>query len=241
MPSESGGMAFRYDAVVPWGRSYDEYLRMFALEVEDLDRRLLGCADGPASFNCELARHGRRAISVDPLYARSASEIERRIDETFEDVIGQTRQERHRFRWQEIASIEELGQLRLAAMRAFLDDYEQGRRDGRYLAAELPQLPFRDGAFDLGLCSHLLFFYAEQLSSEFHLAGLRELCRVAREIRIFPLVDVNGCPSPHVDPARRELDRLGWTSEIQPVPYEFQRGGNEMLLARSRRARDRRP
>ncbi|WP_231585632.1 MULTISPECIES: hypothetical protein [unclassified Methanosarcina] len=34
---------------------------------------------------------------------------------------------------------------------------------------------------------------------EFHLVSLAELCRVSREVRIFPLVDVNGNRSPDAD------------------------------------------
>lgn len=39
-------MAFTLDKVVPWGRSYDEYVAMFALSSDDLRRRILGCGDG---------------------------------------------------------------------------------------------------------------------------------------------------------------------------------------------------
>ena len=42
---------FALDQVVPWGRSFDEYRRMFALTDADLSRVILGCGDGPASFN----------------------------------------------------------------------------------------------------------------------------------------------------------------------------------------------
>jgi hypothetical protein len=47
-------MVFTLDRVVPWGRSFDEYVAMFALSSEDLGRRILGCNDGPASFNSGL-------------------------------------------------------------------------------------------------------------------------------------------------------------------------------------------
>jgi len=46
-------MAFKYESAVPWGRSFDEYQRMFHLTGKDLRRRILGCADGPASFDAE--------------------------------------------------------------------------------------------------------------------------------------------------------------------------------------------
>ena len=38
---------FTLDQVVPWGRSFDEYRRMFALTEEDLDQTIIGCGDGP--------------------------------------------------------------------------------------------------------------------------------------------------------------------------------------------------
>lgn len=57
-------MGFTLDQVVPWGRSYEEYLAMFALTEADLHKRILGCGDGPASFNAELTKRGGKVISV---------------------------------------------------------------------------------------------------------------------------------------------------------------------------------
>jgi SAM-dependent methyltransferase len=228
-------MAFRYENVVPWGRSYEEYLRMFDLRPDDLKGRILGCADGPASFNSELTRRGGRVVSVDPLYEFSAGEIAQRIEETRDEVIGQTRREQDRFVWDTIGSVEELARIRMAAMKDFLDDYEPGKSGGRYLAAGLPDLPFEDREFDLALSAHLLFFYADQLPRDFHRAGLLELCRVAREVRIFPLVDVNGVLSYHLEPILNELASGELEAQIRTVPYEFQRGGNQMLRIRPRK------
>ena len=44
-------MNFYYEDIVPWGRSFDEYLEMFDLSDEDLARDIVGIGDGPASFN----------------------------------------------------------------------------------------------------------------------------------------------------------------------------------------------
>lgn len=228
-------MAFCYENVVPWGRSYDEYLRMFDLRPGDLEGRILGCADGPASFNSELTRRGGRVVSVDPLYEFSADEIARRIEETRDEVISQTRREQDRFVWEEIRSVEDLARVRMAAMNDFLDDYESGKNEGRYLAGGLPDLPFEDREFDLALSAHFLFFYADQLPGDFHRAGLLELCRVAREVRVFPLVDVNGVPSHHLEPILSELASSEFEAQVRTVEYEFQRGGNQMLRVRGRR------
>jgi hypothetical protein len=85
-------MAFHYQSVVPWGRSFAEYQRMFALTADDLNLRILGCADGPASFNALLSKFGRHVVSCNPLYQFTAQQIQARIEATDEDVIGQTRQ-----------------------------------------------------------------------------------------------------------------------------------------------------
>ncbi|MBN1646414.1 MAG: hypothetical protein JW874_00155 [Spirochaetales bacterium] len=55
-------MALTYDEVVPWGRNYREYCDMFDLSPEDLDKKIIGCGDGPASFNYEMKQNGRRLI-----------------------------------------------------------------------------------------------------------------------------------------------------------------------------------
>ena len=44
-------MDFHYKDIVPWGRSFDEYIDMFDLSEDDLARDIVGVGDGPASFN----------------------------------------------------------------------------------------------------------------------------------------------------------------------------------------------
>ncbi|MEO8612516.1 MAG: SAM-dependent methyltransferase [Chloroflexota bacterium] len=222
-------MPFRYEEAVPWGRSFDEYRRMFNLSDADLNRRILGCADGPASFNAAMAQRGHRVISCDPLYQFSAAKIQERIDATYETVMGQTRRNQDRFIWDAIPSPDALGEIRMAAMRDFLADYEQGSRDGRYIAAEVPDLPFAPGTFDLAVCSHFLFLYSDNFSLAFHQQAIDALCEVAKEVRIFPILNYNAEPSPHLMPIRKHLAEAGRHTFIETVPYEFQRGGNQML------------
>lgn len=222
-------MAFTLEEIVPWGRSFEEYQAMFALTEADLKRCLLGCGDGPASFNAVVSRWGGRAVSVDPLYRFDACEIHSRIKATCETVLEQTRRNASEFVWERFGSVEELGQIRLAAMEEFLSDYEAGRHQGRYLTASLPALPFADGVFDLALCSHLLFLYSDQLSVDFHFQATQELCRVAAEVRIFPLLEMGGRRSRHLSAVCERLQEKGLVTAILPVPYEFQKGGNQML------------
>lgn len=222
---------FSLDDVVPWGRSFDEYCRMFALAPADLVQPILGCADGPASFNATASRRGLRVISADPLYQWTGEQIQQRIDATAETVLEQTRQHSDAFVWERIPSVEALAEVRLSAMREFLADYDQGRSQGRYVTAALPWLPFDVAEFDLALCSHFLFLYSEQFDEAFHRLAVREMARVATEVRIFPLLALDGRRSPHVDACVDELRSIGRGVFIERVDYEFQRGGNEMLRA----------
>ncbi len=220
---------FSLDEVVPWGRSFDEYRLMFALSDADIESRILGCADGPAGFNAEATRRGGNVVSCDPLYAHDVAWIRRRIDETYDTVMAQARENLGEFVWTMFGSVDELGAVRMRAMGEFLDDFELGRSQGRYVEAQLPVLPFRDHSFDLALCSHFLFLYSEQLGQSFHIESIRELCRVAREVRIFPLTALGAVESPHVGPVSRLLEDCGFAVSIKAVPYEFQRGGDRMM------------
>ena len=221
-------MAYSYESAVPWGRSFEEYVQMFALREQDLSGRILGCADGPAAFNASMARRGVNVVSCDPLYQFTATQIRKRIDETYDDVIAQTYNNIEKFVWTQIHSVEELGQKRRAAMDEFLEHYERGR-DGHYVAGELPDLPFGSGTFDLAVCSHFLFLYSPILSLKFHENAIEAACGVAREVRIFPLLTYDAETSPYVEPIVRRLQASGRTAQIEPVSYEFQRGGNKML------------
>lgn len=225
---------FTLDEIVPWGRSLDEYRRMFALTDDDLRGRVLGCGDGPASFNAEASRQGVRVASCDPIYEFTAGQIRERIDATAASVIEQTRRNRDDFVWTDITSVEHLHKVRMAAMEDFLADYDAGRHEGRYIAGGVPSLPFGDSTFDLAVSSHFLFLYSEQLGQQFHDEAIRDLCRVASEVRIFPLLALGGVPSPHVASMTARLRDLNYLVTIDRVPYEFQRGGNEMMRIRKR-------
>jgi SAM-dependent methyltransferase len=231
---------------------------MFALTDADLDRTILGCGDGPASFNAEMTHLGHQVTSIDPIYQFSAAEIRGRVQAVYDPVLEQVRLHAGQFVWTQFPDPEALGRSRWATMQRFLADYDQGQAVGRYRPHALPRLPFADQQFDLALCSHLLFLYSQQRSLTFHLQSILELVRVAAEVRIFPLVTLAGERSPHLPAVLATLNDPAWVAElvqvraaqsrqaaaerviapqiaatIEPVAYEFQRGGNEMLRLRS--------
>lgn len=222
-------MSFELKNIVPWGRSFDEYVDMFLLTEADLSKRILGCGDGPSNFNAQLTQRGGRAVSIDPLYACSTAIIRKRIDQTFPEVMHQVQANRDEFVWDRISSMDELGRIRMKAMHDFLADYERGKAEQRYLPQAAPRLDFPDHEFELSICSHFLFLYSKQLDLAFHLESITELIRVADEVRIFPLLQLGTEPSPYVEPVSEYFTAAGYAVEQVEVPYEFQRGGNRML------------
>ena len=225
-------MPFSIDRVVPWGRILAEYQAMFSLSELDLKGRIVGCGDGPASFNAEMTALGHAVISADPLYGLSSATIRQRGEATFDVVMEQVRQNEDDFNWTHVPSIPALGRRRMEAMHRFLADYPQGKAEGRYVDASLPNLPFPDREFDLALSSHFLFLYSQVFDLAFHIKAIQEMLRIAPEARIFPLLQNGGLPSPHVQGVVSFFESQGLQVAIESVDYEFQKGGNQMLRLR---------
>jgi SAM-dependent methyltransferase len=214
-------------------RSFAEYTAMFALTEADLSGAVLDCPGGAASFTATALARGLDVTAVDPAYAggegalqvlgeQAASEAER--GHAF--LLAHA----HRFVWTYFQDPAEHLRQRTAATADFAASVLTDPQ--RYVPGALPHLPFPDRSFDLVLCSHLLFTYSERLDAAFHLAALREMARVSRgQVRIFPLLGhVDGKPYPHLAHLRKALIGHGISSRVRHVDYEFQQGGDEMLV-----------
>lgn len=222
-------MAMQLSEVVPFGRSRREYELMFNLSQADLEKRILGCADGPASFNAEMHRDGYSVTSADPLYAFRGSQITQRFDACVDEVMSQVETNRDKFVWKFHRDPTDLIYNRRYALQRFVTDYDADPGSGRYVNAALPDLPFDDGAFELALCSHFLFLYSDHFDRQFHIDALLEMLRLAPEARVFPVLTLACERSPHLEPVCEHLSELGFNAVVEPVAYEFQKGGNEML------------
>ena len=219
--------------IVPWGRSFKEYREIFSLTDEDLHKKILGCGDGPAAFNAELTARDGKVISVDPTYQFDAAALRSRIAQVYDEVLPQLEATKEKYLWKSFTSVEELGKVRMAAMELFLADYAAGKEAGRYVQASLPDLPFSDQQFDLALCSHYLFLYSEHVDLDQHLLAMKELCRVAREVRVYPLMTLDGTLSPYLQAVRAALTDSDLTTSLVGVDYQFQKGATEMLVVQS--------
>jgi len=215
--------------VVPWGRNLQEYWAMGLYRDEDKHKKILGCGDGPASVNKMLSDMEVDITSIDPIYQFTKTQIAQRIDETSSVVSKQLRLNSDDFVWKNIKNVEDLISLRLHAMEEFLEDYDTGKVQGRYQHQELPKLNFKDNEFDLAWSSHFLFLYSEHVDEEFHKKATAEMLRVAKELRIFPLLDLENKRSKHLDSVLKYLEEHDYTYEIIQSNYEFQKGATEVL------------
>jgi len=118
-------------------------------------------------------------------------------------------------------------------MSNFIKDYDNGKKEGRYIHQELPELSelsFENDSFDLVLSSHFLFLYSEHFDLQFHIDSILEMCRVSKkEVKVFPLFDLKNQKSEFLEPILKILRTKGFETKIIKTDYEFQKGASELL------------
>lgn len=222
-------MAFQLDKVVPWGRNMEEYQMMFQLSEADMTKRIASFGDGPACFNYAMTAKNRNVTSFDLIYQFSKEDIEKRIEEVKIIVMQQMRENMQNYVWKNIKNLDELESCRMSAMKLFLDDLEKGKTEGRYIYHELPnKLPYEVDYFDIGLSSHFLLMYTS-LGYDFHIAAMSEMLRVCKEIRIFPIVDLDANKTDLVEKVIKYFQKE-YKVYIHKTDYEFQKGDNKVLI-----------
>ena len=225
-------MGMKLSGVVPWGRNIDEYREMFLLTDSDMKKKIAGFGDGPASFNCQASETGADVTSFDPIYQYSEKQLRERIKEVKTEILRQMAENSDNYVWDRIKNIDELERIRMTAMEMFLNDFEKGRAEGRYIFHTLPErLPYDDGTFDIGLSSHFLLMYTE-LGYDFHIKSISEMLRVCREIRIFPVCDLNSRKSELTERVIGYFKDNGFTADFLKTSYEFQKNADKMLRLR---------
>lgn len=218
--------------IITTARPFDEYRAMFDLtEADLLAGPILDCPGGAGDFAEGVRALGGTVISVDPVYATPR-----------EDFLEAARRDTHTGNRYVVENphLYVMGFFRdtddhLARRLAGLERFAAGfHGPGPYhVAASLPHLPFPDGHVRLALSAHLMFTYPDHLDRDAHLASLRELLRVAaEEVRVFPLLDTTLQRVPYFDDLLATLAADGVHAQIRRVPYEWQRGADEMLVLR---------
>jgi len=216
------------DRVVLLGRTFEEYRRYFLLDPVCLaGKRLLDVAGGVSSFCAEGNKLGIKVTAFDPIYALSLEKIRQRCEPDLESVyqsIGRV----PTYRWGFYKNPDYMRALRQRASTMFFTDFQI--HPERYVAGQLPRLPFARCEFDLTLVSYLLFAYQDRFDYEFHRSSILEIMRVTRgEARIYPTVTFEAQPSEYVAMLRADpmLQQFDFT-EIK-TDFEFLVNSNSFL------------
>jgi len=235
---------FTLAEVAFFGRTMDEYLRVFGLTPADIrGKRVLDCPGGPDSFTAEANAIGCNVIAVDPMYAQTADALEAQAKFDVAHCMAQMRATADLF---PALNIDQYEIDKKTALQRFIADYRANR--DRYIAGSLPTLPFADRSFDLVLSAHLLFVYSpveedgflqsKNLDLPWHQRAVAELIRVsADELRLYPTVAVNSGPQPrrhrYIAPIIAALSEQGCACSYVPSTYQqISSELNDSLLAR---------
>ena len=230
-PLMQGKRGLQLDRVVLLGRTFEEYRRYFLLKRDDLiGRKVLDVAGGVSSFCAEANNFGIKVTAFDPIYSLPVAKILERSEPDLESVyqsIGRV----PTYRWGFYKNPAYMRTFRERASAIFYSDLKI--HPERYVAGELPRLPFDDGEFDLTLVSYLLFAYQDRFGYQFHCDSILEIMRVTRrEARIYPTVTFEAQPSEYIpmmqaDPALRTFA----FTEIK-TDFEFLANSNSFLKVR---------
>ena len=224
-------MPLNFENIAITGRIFEEYSAFFDLELEDLkSKKILDCPSGASSFVQTLKQNGIFAKGVDIIYKFTKDEIEKQGIKTLEKIYQNTS-------WMDAYKMdfyktkENHKKHREDALKGFLKDYNLDD----YIYCELPNLPFENKEFDLLLSSHLFFVYDDRLDYDFHKNSIVEMLRVSKEVRLFPLVDIQNSKvleeknfSPFVYKIIEELSK-DFKCEIIKTDFEFQVKANYYL------------
>ena len=214
---------------VLWGHHVSEYKEMFDVSDASLQANLLEYGCGASAVNTELHEEGTTMVSIDPLFALSKPELMQKVTDDFDERAEQVLADQAQFHVENHGGMNAFLASRRAGMDAFFADYNAGVEEGRYKALVDGPLPFENFAFDLALSSHYLFANATDDAVAYHLETIQELARVAKEVRVFPLIERSGTPSPLLGPVLLGLQQAHFGVEVREVSCALYPEGNAML------------
>lgn len=215
--------------LVLWGHGVDEYREMFDLSQDDMNSSILEYGCGPSAVNSRQTANNNKVISCDPLFVLDKDTLSSKVTMIFADMAEQVKREQERFDFTRSGGYEQLVAERQQGVKEFFADYQAGKAQGRYQGITDYNLPFADFSFDFALSSHYLFADLDNQTVEFHLAVIRELARVAKEVRIFPLIDREGNTSEFLGPVLLGLQQDNYGVEVREVDFHLHQTGNAML------------
>ncbi|MGB8216136.1 MAG: hypothetical protein WCE94_02445 [Candidatus Methanoperedens sp.] len=202
---------------------------MFELDNLPKDEQILDVASGVSSFCAEANAKGYNVTASDRIYTASLLEIGQKCRQDLDEVMKQLPGIVDLYVWNFFKDIQALKAQREKAYKLFIEDFKN-HGTKRYMPVEYPSSGFIDNQFSTSLVSHFLFLYEDHINYDLHKKIILELLRItSKEIRIFPIVNLQGKKSPFVDALMNDADFEQFKISIEKVDYEFMKNGNEMM------------
>ncbi|MEW6600496.1 MAG: class I SAM-dependent methyltransferase [Nitrospirota bacterium] len=220
------------DRIAFFGRTYDEYMDIFCLDERSLRQgRVLDCPAGASSFAAEAYLKGIDVTACDIMYGLNTDKLFEKGGQDIRHVFEKFDEASHLYTWGYYKNKETVVSRRKRALELFAHDFTKGLAEGRYVQAELPELPFPDNCFSLVLSGHFLFLYGDRLGLDFHVNALKELVRVCSgTVCVYPLTGLNAKPYARINEVITSMEKTGTSVEIKKTPFEFQRGSGQIML-----------
>lgn len=210
-----------------WIYDFSDYQQMYDLTQTDFSKTILDFFPGISSFNAEASARGLKVISVDPVYYLSEAAMASHARTVLHHTVSQLEADPTRLQNHSADVRQKIESLWEKTENTFLKDYAAGKSEQRYQVIQFPTFPYAMGQFQLALCTDYVFHHA--LSREKVHGILKELARVAEEVRIFPLLDSNGKMPAELGPLMLYFQQKNYGIEVREVPYHTLKGGNAML------------
>lgn len=217
--------------VVFYGRSLREYYALYGLTDADMvGKKILDCAAGTASFMAEATAKGYDVIACDPMYEQSADVLRQTAMDDIEHVMKRLMATKDDFNWDFYGDLEGRRRNAEKGFTRFIEDYTATDGKNRYIKASLPKLPFGDNSFDLVICGHFLFLYADRFPPGFTDIAIDELVRICRgEIFIYPLHQMGEDAQGDKQGILERLAERGINATVRSAGLQFRKGADSYL------------
>ncbi|MDI1351349.1 MAG: hypothetical protein PSV35_01050, partial [bacterium] len=119
--------------LVLWGHGIDEYREMFALSTDDLNGNILEYGCGPSAVNSTQHALNHKVISCDPLFVLDKDTLYSKAVMIFASMAEEINEDQAQFDFTRSGGLPQLIAQRKQGMQHFFADYEEGKKDGRYI------------------------------------------------------------------------------------------------------------
>lgn len=217
-----------HEVIPGWVHGLEEYKQMFDLKPVDFEKRILDFPGSISSFNADVHEKAPNVVSGDAIYRLDTDEMRDYAATVLDADADYLKKHADKLLRRGAAALDEIFAMWERNKLHFIQDYAAGKREGRYEAVLMPELPYKDHQFQLALCSDYVFNRHIQNDCRPDQV-VKELCRVAEELRIFPLLTEAGDVSEWLGPIMLELQKNNYGLEVRQVSFENLKGGNAML------------